>query len=101
MRKLRRFLYNHTSKKYANLGISIQKLHHGNMNKLDIIADSCKYETALTQRVEKLGNLSVDFDKALRMDKPKNKIYEITPGFLKDTSPRVVYEALKVNKNST
>lgn len=104
VRKLRRFLYNQTSNEHADLSSSIQKLRHGNIKKPIVIADNCKYETSLTQRVEKVGNLSIDYNKALRaemvIDKPKKAICEISPGFLRDNNLRVVYEALKVEDNS-
>lgn len=102
IRKLRKFVYNQTKDSCINdpnLDDTIQKVRHGNLNNSIMASDSRKYEMALS-RIEKVGNFATNYETALQLrtpiDKPKNAIYEIMPGFLKDNNLRIVYEALKV-----
>lgn len=84
----------------TDLSDSIRKVRHGNLNNSITAAGSRKYETALS-RIERVDTFTTNYEKAMHMrtpiDKPKEAVCEITPGFLKDNNLRIVYEALKVD----
>lgn len=111
IRKLRKFMYNETKGdvEHSNLIDAIQKVRHGNLN--NSIAGgrsgdggARKYETALS-RIEKVGSFTTNYEHVMHVkspiDKPKNAVCEIMPGFLKDNNLRIVYEALKVSSHTT
>lgn len=105
MRKLRKSVYyckKSVGDKHSNVCNAIQKIRHGNLNHLIATGYAVqRYETAL-ERIEKVDScLTLNYEQSMhtdsRIDKPKNVICEIMPGFLKDNNLRIVYEALKVN----